>query len=357
MEIREATTSYENWMRRCTSVIESDLRLKHQQMKNDPFLFFRGTYYRWIQLWPNACHDLYRAPKVLAVGDVHVGSFGTWRDAEGRLCWGVDDFDESYSLPYTNDLLRLATSVKIAIECESLCIKLKDGCAAILQGYRETLMKSGCPIVLAEHENHLDKLGISVIKRPDDFWTKLNALPGVLHGLPHDARSALEKMLPAPRLSHKIVRREAGMGSRGQERFVAIASWNGGCIAREAKAMVASSSVWLEGREGHGESNYRAIITSAIRSHDPFQKVVGRWLMRRLSPDSNPIEIADLPVKRDEERLLYAMGSEVANVHLGSKRPKPILEDLRRRKPSWLRVGAKEMAKVMLHEWKNYKKS
>src|ERR1039458_5738131 len=36
------------------------------------------------------------APKVLAVGDLHVGSFGTWRDTEGRLSWGVDDFDESY---------------------------------------------------------------------------------------------------------------------------------------------------------------------------------------------------------------------------------------------------------------------
>jgi uncharacterized protein (DUF2252 family) len=35
-------------------------------------------------------------------------------DIEGRLCWGVDDFDESYPLPYTKDLVRLATSAKIA---------------------------------------------------------------------------------------------------------------------------------------------------------------------------------------------------------------------------------------------------
>jgi len=32
---------------------------------------------------------------VLAVGDLHVENFGTWRDAEGRLIWGVNDFDES----------------------------------------------------------------------------------------------------------------------------------------------------------------------------------------------------------------------------------------------------------------------
>ena len=57
---------------------------------------------------------------MLAVGDLHVNSFGTWRDAEGRLCWGVDDFDESYPLAYTNDLVRLAASLKIVIDAESL---------------------------------------------------------------------------------------------------------------------------------------------------------------------------------------------------------------------------------------------
>jgi hypothetical protein len=358
MNILEATKDYETWMRRCTTVVESDLRLKHQQMKDDPYLFLRGTYYRWAQLWPKVCSDLRRAPRVLASGDVHVGNFGTWRDAEGRLAWGVDDFDEAYPLPYTNDLVRLAASVKIASGCAGLSIKLKNGCAAILEAYRETLKKGGCPIVLAEHGNYLNKLGIVEIKRPDDFWKRLNALPTALHGLPRDANNALRKMLPDPRLDHKIVRREAGIGSLGQERFVAIANWDGGCIAREAKAMVPSASIWLEGREGHGQANYRAIITNAVRSHDPFQRIVGRWLLRRLSPDSDPIHIADLPsAMRNEETLLYAMGSEVANVHLGSKRAKSILSDMRRRKPNWLRAAAKDMAKTMMREWKDYKKS
>src|SRR5216683_5892811 len=49
-----------------------------------------------------AGQEVARAPQIVAVGDLHVGSFGTWRDGEGRLCWGVDDFDEAYPLPYTN---------------------------------------------------------------------------------------------------------------------------------------------------------------------------------------------------------------------------------------------------------------
>src|ERR1700684_1610166 len=159
-----ATASYEAWMRTCTEVVPSDLRLKHEQMKQDPFLFLRGTFYRWAQQWPSVCADVCRAPRVLSVGDLHVNSFGTWRDAEGRLCWGVDDFDEAWPLAYTNDLVRLAASLKIVIDGEGLSVQLKDGCNAILDGYSTSLREGGCPIVLAENEQKLGKLGVKSFK-------------------------------------------------------------------------------------------------------------------------------------------------------------------------------------------------
>jgi Uncharacterized protein conserved in bacteria (DUF2252) len=357
MKIQQATRSYEDWMRRCTTVVESDLRAKHQRMKDDPFLFFRGTFYRWTQLWPSLCAGLCNAPAVLASGDLHVGSFGTWRDAEGRLCWGVTDFDEAHRLPYTNDLVRLAASVKMARDAGFLGIRLKAGCGAILDGYRKTLKTGGAPFVLAEHENHLEKLGVDQIQPPNNFWKRLQELP-LVRRLPHDVKPTLEKTLPDPGLDYKIVRREVGMGSLGQQRFVAIAAWEGGFIAREAKAMVPSACEWLAGREGRGQSNYQKAIQSAVRSHDPFQKIAGRWLIRRLSPDSNTVDLATLSARRDEEILLRAMGSEAANIHLGSKRQVwRILADLRRRKSNWLRVAAKQMAEASEHDWKVYKKS
>jgi hypothetical protein len=358
MNIRESTKSYEAWMRRCTTVVESDLRAKHQQMKEDPFLFFRGTFYRWAQLWPEICSDLCGAPKVLSAGDLHIGSFGTWRDAEGRLCWGVDDFDEAYPLPYTNDVVRLAASVKMGIDSEDLSINLKTGCDAILDGYAQTLRKGGCPIVLAEREVNLQKLGIEAIEPAPDFWKKLCELPVVHNSLPPDLKRALVNTLPNSRMKYKVARREAGLGSLGQQRFVAIAQWEGGFIAREAKAMLPSSCVWLTGRIGCHQKYYQKALTSAVRCRDPFQRIVGTWLIRRLSPDSNPIEIADLPKKRDEEALLHAMGTEAANVHLGTKRAvNNILKDLHRRKSGWLRSAAKNMAKATQREWKKYKKS
>lgn len=358
MNIQQATKSYESWMRTCTTVIQSDLQSKHEQMKDDLFSFFRGTFYRWAQLWPEVCSDLRDAPKVIAVGDLHVNSFGTWRDSEGRMAWGVDDFDDSYPLPYTTDLVRLAASVKLEIDSGDLKLGLKDGCAVILEGYERSLKSGGCPVVLAEHEKTLERLGVEAIKPPQDFWTKLNELPAIRNGLPREVKRALEKTFPDVNLDYKVVRRKAGMGSLGQQRFVAIAEWQGGCIAREAKAMVPSSVAWVNGDAGHRNPFYERAISSAIRAHDPFQTIVSGWIIRRLSPDSNPIEIDCLPKKRDEHTLLRAMGCETANVHLSSKRhAKDILKDLHRRKSDWLRSAGKDMAKLIEKNWKDYKNS
>jgi hypothetical protein len=356
MDIFQATTRYESWLRRCTTVVDAHLRSKHQQMRDDLFHFLRGTFYRWIQIWPVACRELRSAPRILAVGDLHVGNFATWRDAEGRLCWGVDDFDESYPMPYTNDLVRLAASAKIVIDAEHLSISLRTACGAILDGYHTGLQDRGCPLVLAEREANLERFGMAAIQPPRGFWRYLQALPAPHHRMPRVAQQVLESTLPEANLDYKVVSREAGMGSLGQQRFVAIAHWNGGLIAREAKAMVPSACLWLEGRVSHGQSFYERAIARAVRSPDPFQIIKGTWLIRRLSPDSNPIDITDLPRKREEETLLAAMGTEAANVHLGSiRRVRRILADLGRRKPNWLRAAAKDMAKAMEREWKVFR--
>ena len=356
--IEGATASYEAWMRSCTKILQSDLRLKHEQMKESPFGLLRGAFYRWAQLWPSVCSDLCGAPKVLAVGDLHVNSFGTWRDAEGRLCWGVDDFDEAYPLAYTNDLVRLAASVKIVIDAEGLSIKLKDGCNAILEGYTEALREGGFPIVLAERDQKLGKLGVDSFKPPSNFWEKLNRLPVLRQPLAKDLKRALEKTLPEAGIEYKVVRRQAGLGSLGQERFVAIADWQGGCIAREAKLMVPSACSWLNDEIKHRQSFYEKAISSAVRSPDPFQVIDGSWLIRRLSPDSNPIDIQTLPKHSDEEMVLNAMGREAANVHLGTRSStKNILKDLKKRKRGWLEDAAVRMAKILEKDWKRYRKS
>jgi uncharacterized protein (DUF2252 family) len=150
MKITKATQSYEAWLGKRITLLPADLNRKHAAMAQDVFPFLRATFYRWMQLWPEVCASESRAPKVLAVGDLHVENFGTWRDIEGRLAWGINDFDEAYNLPYTIDLVRLAASAHIAIREARLQIGPKDACNAILDGYKKSLRIGGRPVVLAE---------------------------------------------------------------------------------------------------------------------------------------------------------------------------------------------------------------
>jgi hypothetical protein len=122
---------------------------------------------------------------------------------------------------------------------------------------------------------------VDSFKPPSNFWEKLNRLPAVRQPLRDDLKRALEKTLPEAGIEYKVVRRQAGLGSLGQERFVAIAKWQGGCIAREAKLMVPSACAWLNGQVGKGQPWYQKAISSAVRSPDPFQMIDGSWLIRR----------------------------------------------------------------------------
>ena len=72
MHIHKATKSYERWMRQHIAVRKRDLHNKHELMEESPFVFLRGTFYRWVQVWPATCGALVDAPAVLSVGDMHI---------------------------------------------------------------------------------------------------------------------------------------------------------------------------------------------------------------------------------------------------------------------------------------------
>src|SRR6202165_3610243 len=173
MNCKKATESYEAWLAKRTRIIEADLVVKQQQMSADICSFMRATFYRWVELWTEVCADLAKAPLVLAVGDLHVENFGTWRDQEGRLVWGINDFDEAFDLPYTNDLVRLAVSAHLAISSDHFVIRPADACEAILKGYTRQLKGDGRPFVLAEGHQWLRTAVMNDLRDPTRFWEEL----------------------------------------------------------------------------------------------------------------------------------------------------------------------------------------
>jgi hypothetical protein len=356
MGVRTATRRYEAWLARTLPLVPADLRLKHQLMVADPFSFLRATFYRWAQLWPEVCSELVHAPAVLAVGDLHIENFGTWRDAEGRLIWGVDDFDETVTLPYTQDLVRLAASALLAIEEARISISARRACAAILAGYTQSLRRGGGAAVLAERYRWLRDLAIARLKDQRPFWNHLRGLPEAPARWHPHARRLLKGALPVKGLTVRFVQRQAGAGSLGRVRLVALADWRGGMVAREAKPLAPSAWLWAQ-ESRRLPPRYQEIIRSAVRVPDPFLSVHGKWLIRRLAPDGSRIELASLPRNRDENRLLWMMGWETANVHLGSAgKVRPILADLAERKGNWLASAAARMAQAVERDWRKWRK-
>ena len=122
-------------------------RVKFRKMAASAFAFYRGT----------AClfyHDLdaagdgdltgpyldERTSRVWIHGDLHAENFGTYMDANGRLIFNVNDFDEAYVGPFLWDLKRLAASVALIGYAKALSDEQISELVRIYAGaYRERI--------------------------------------------------------------------------------------------------------------------------------------------------------------------------------------------------------------------------
>jgi len=355
MNVIKATRDFERWLAKQIPLVRSDVALKHQHMAESPFAFFRATFYRWLQQWHKRSDDIARAPKVLAVGDLHIENFGTWRDEEGRLIWGVNDLDEAWPGPYTLDLVRLTTSAYLAIHGEHLSLTRREAAEAIEEGYRDALTAGGRAFVLAERNRWLRVIALSKLRDPVRFWSKMTQLPPYTAKAPGEVRRLLEESFPRPRPAYVLKRRIAGLGSLGHPRILALSAWEGAYVAREAKAIRTSAWGWYRG-DSASDLYGPKLVQSAIRVQDPCMRFHGHWLVRRLAPDCSRIELASVPQERDEARLLYCMGWETANMHFGSKRAIPqVKRDLAARRGRWLHRASKAMLAASMADWQDWR--
>ncbi|MEU0373648.1 DUF2252 domain-containing protein [Streptomyces sp. NPDC006283] len=92
-------------------------RVKFRKMAASAFAFYRGTaclFYKDLEQEQHGGPFLdERTGRVWIHGDLHAENFGTYMDANGRLIFNVNDFDEAYVGPFTWDLRRLAASLAL----------------------------------------------------------------------------------------------------------------------------------------------------------------------------------------------------------------------------------------------------
>jgi hypothetical protein len=352
--IVESTHDYEVWLGAQIPLVTDDLAAKHTSMgdKRNVLPFFRATFYRWAEQFPRCCPEAMEAPSVLGVGDVHLDNFGTWRDAEGRLVWGVNDFDEAVVLPFTNDLVRVATAAVLSDAASPRSIA-----RTILDGYEEWLERAGRPILLEESHGRLRTLALAKLGDPKKFWDELLGEKLPVTDVPPEVLAMLEAAFPGPSSGLEPFRRRSGLGSLGRPRYVLAGPWQGSHVARETKRLVPSAWNWAAGHEPADRPAAPELLATAVRCVDPFVSIEGWWQTRRLAADCRRIDIRTLADVDDVKELLRAMGREVANVHLADPGRVPeIVTDLRRRRDGWLADAAKRMAAVVTDDWRAWRR-
>jgi hypothetical protein len=367
MGIVASTEAYEAFLRSelGNEVVEEGLAEKHEAMAGEvAFPFLRATYWRWAERIVGLVDDLAAAPSVLAVGDIHLENYGTWRDADGRLVWGVNDYDEAAEMPYVLDLLRLATSALLACpqSAEPDAVRISG---AILEGYGKGLREPR-PLILDRKLEWLRKLVIVPEDERDAFWDKLEKKRRRFLAKPEAERpqlwsryrEALQAALPLGSGEPEIWYRSAGLGSLGRPRWVAQAQWCGDWVVREAKGIVPSAWTRMDGKRGR-TVRCMEIATGRHRAPDPWYRVMDGIAVRRLSPNNRKIG-ADKAFDPEDEsgaegklgrdvllspKMLEAMGRELAAIHLGTGDVGGAVErDLATRAGSWLEVMARRAA-------------
>jgi hypothetical protein len=343
-------TAYEKWLRQQCKVDDRALGRKHGLMRKNAFLFLRATYFRWAGEIEALLPDLAHAPAVLAVGDAHVQNFGIWHDLEGRLVWGINDFDDAAVIPYAFDLVRLATSATLSGQTS---LARNQICAEIRKGYSAGLKRPE-PFVLDEKYSWLRRSVRATKKTIERFWRDMDRLKK--GDPPAKVKHALRELLPKDCEDIKFARRIAGGGGLGRPRFVVIAHWRGGRIVREAKALVPSAWDWSH--RNPPVIRFLKLANSRSRSPDPNLRLREGYLLRRLSPESRKLELGDADDVKVDRQLLQAMGHEIGAIH-GVDRvdAERIAKHLKTMGPNWLVNSTKAAADFVRADFASWKRA
>jgi hypothetical protein len=221
----EVSDRYEMWRARRIPLIDSDVQAKYARMSESPWLLARGAYHRYATQFRALAPALAQAPVAVSVGDLHVENFGTWRDRSGRLVWGVHGLDEVDLLPYTADLVRLASTALLAVSAGLLDCLPDRVSPAILSGWSDRIdARRPRPFVLGVEHRDLYELHAAALLDPVSFETAIADLPAFERALPKPAARMLASVTPAGDFRPQLRRAGADFTSLGARRIIAVAT-------------------------------------------------------------------------------------------------------------------------------------
>ena len=149
------------------------LPLRRERMSVSPFTFYRGSAILMAS-------DLASLPvsgiEVQICGDAHIANFGVYASPERNLVFDLNDFDETAPGPWEWDVLRMATSVRLA---------------ALDRGFR-TVADEMVRHSAAAYRQEMD---VYAEMSPVDIWYDHLDVREIINGTPKKRREVLERQL------------------------------------------------------------------------------------------------------------------------------------------------------------------
>ncbi len=247
-------------------------------------------------------------------------------------------------MPYALDLVRLAVSAVLADETQSV------GGRHLRQRFSTA---TGDGLEKPERDRARSRSRLAARDRRGERRGARGVLENDLEAARKPAEGAATAALPSQALRCGVARtgRRCATSSRARRAPAASAAragsaitrWRGAPVVREAKVLVPSAWNLVQGRGGFS-IRWNEIATGCHRAPDPWFRLTDNIVVRRLSPNNRKIEAEGRRTTAKfilGERMLKAMGRELAAIHLGSvDRSAEIARDLKRRKNTWLRAAA-----------------
>jgi hypothetical protein len=343
----EVSDRYEAWRGRRIALVDADVQAKYLRMAESPWLLARGGYHRFGTQFAERLPELAKAPVVVSAGDLHAEKFGTWRDRAGRLVWGIHGLEEADLLPYTADLVRLASTVLLAIDAGLLDIGGSEATAAILQGWSERIAaRRHEPFVIGIEHADLFHAHRAYLRDPVRFEAEIDALEPFERALPKPAARMLAAVTPAGDFRPQLKRGRTGLPSLGARRIIAAGSLDGGLLVREVLQVPGPVSMWSDPKRMQVAGLPAAIDAARGVAAEPWRRQSRKWVVRGL--DGAFTSLAWPNADADVTGLLAKMGAEAANIHLTdvpeAAGRKAIRRDAAERPEGWLEAGASVIA-------------
>lgn len=114
---------------------------KYRAMAKDAFIFYRGTAHLFYNDLLHA-NTLPASPLAWICGDLHIENFGSYKGDNRLVYFDINDFDESQLAPVSFDLVRMATSIIVALTVMGATpVEAKNMALLFLKTYSAVLAK------------------------------------------------------------------------------------------------------------------------------------------------------------------------------------------------------------------------